>query len=68
MSVPGKGENGYILLDVLVAIFVAAIGFGAVFSAIITAVDYSVKRDSLLAESINQRNIDADAFETIISY
>ena len=68
MSAPGNNENGYILLDLLVALFVASIGFGAIFGAIKTAVDYSVKRDIRLMESLALRNRETDEFETIISY
>ena len=68
ISAHGKGDNGYILLDIMVALFVAAIGFTVIFGAIRTAVDYSVKRDALLMESIALRNKEADEFETIIFY
>lgn len=68
ISAPGKDDSGYILLDVLVALFVAAIGFGVIFSAFSTAVEYTVKRESQLTDSRVERNNEANDFETIISY
>jgi len=68
MSVHGKGDDGYILLDVLVSIFLIIIGFGAVFAALRTAVDHSVESNSELMEAISLRNDRAENFETILSY
>ncbi len=64
----GKGENGYILLDILIGLFVASIGFTAIFGAIKTSIDYTVKRENKLSESIILRNEKADEFEKVISY
>ncbi|MDA3810811.1 MAG: hypothetical protein PF518_10865 [Spirochaetaceae bacterium] len=68
MSVHGKGNDGYILLDVLIALFLILIGFGAVFSTLKTAVDYSVKNEKNLTESITLRNDKAEKFEPKIYF
>lgn len=63
MSVPGKTEDGYILLDVLVALMVAAIGFGAIFGALRTAAHHSVRFEEKVLETIESRNERADERE-----
>ncbi len=68
ISAPGNKENGYVLLDVMVALFVALIGFTAVFGAIKSSIDYSVKRENILSDSILLRNEKADNFELILTY
>jgi Tfp pilus assembly protein PilV len=68
ISAHGKGEEGYILLDVMVALFVAMIGFGALFGAIKTSIDFTVKSEKQKKESIIERNEKANSFDAVLSY
>ena len=68
ISVPGKGDKGYILIDILVALLVASIGFTSLFSAIHTAVRFSVKQETQLIESIEIRNVKDSEFESQIIF
>lgn len=60
MSVPGKNDDGYVLLDVLVALMVAAIGFGSIFGALRTAADFSVRYEKSVLSGLEDRNGRAD--------
>lgn len=62
-SVPGRENDGYILLDILVALLVAMIGFGSLFGALKTAVDHTVKNRSVFLTALEERNRRAYEFE-----
>lgn len=66
-SVPGSKDGGYILLDILVGLLVAMIGFGSLFGALKTAVDHSIKSDGVFYSSLEERNLRAYDFEQNIS-
>ncbi len=68
MSPHGNRDDGYILLDILIALLIVSIGFGAVFGALTTAINYTVKRDLLFTKSSAIRNEETDAFETQIEF
>lgn len=65
MSVHGKGDDGYILMDVLVALFLILFGFGALFASLTTAVNSNVKTEENLKQSIETRNERTADFESI---
>jgi len=62
MSVPGKDEGGYAFLDVLVALLIIMIGFGALFGALRTAGEHSVRFEKSLLSGLDERNGKADDF------
>lgn len=62
MSARGTSEGGYILLDVLVALMVAAVGFGSVFSALKTAANWSVRYEQSVIAGLEERNGQVDDF------
>ncbi len=66
-SVPGSKEGGYILLDILVGLLVAMIGFGSIFGALKTAVDHTVKSSSVFFVVLEGRNRRAYEFNKNIS-
>lgn len=55
-SAPGKIESGYILIDVLLALIIISIGFTAVFGAMRTAADFSVRSEEKILNGIKDRN------------
>lgn len=67
-SAPGKDESGYILLDVLIALLVASIGFASVFGAVSTAAGGITKLETNLMEAIEIRNLEDREFERKITF
>lgn len=65
MSVHGKGEEGYILLDVMIALFLIFISLGAILSALQGSVVNLVKCEDKLMTAISLRNRESDDFEQI---
>ena len=62
-SVPGKTENGYILLDILVLLLVVSIGFGSIFGALRTVINSVVKQEQNFMTEIGKRNEQAVEFQ-----
>lgn len=67
-SVPGKSRDGYILLDVLVALVVVSIGFGSVFVALTSSIRLVRRQEETLKESIEHRNQREYDFEQQICF
>lgn len=63
ISVPGSSQDGYILIDILIGLLVAMIGFGSVFGALITAVNHTVKSESAFLLALDERNLRSHDFE-----
>ncbi len=52
----GKADQGYILLDVLVGLFIILLGFGVFLGGLSLAGRTSLRRDQRLNAIIEQRN------------
>jgi hypothetical protein len=51
-----KGDRGYVLLDVLVALFIILLGFGVFLGGLSLAGRTTVRRDERVNRIIEQRN------------
>jgi len=68
MSVRGKVDEGSIVIDVLVSIFLVMMSFGVVFSSIRLAVNAVGKTEKNAEELLNLKNERAENFEIILSF
>ncbi|MBN2658739.1 MAG: hypothetical protein JXR86_16910 [Spirochaetales bacterium] len=62
MSTPGKADEGYALLDVLIALLIIVLGFGSLFGALRTAGDLSIRYEKAVITGLDERNRRADDF------
>jgi len=68
MSVRGKVDEGSIVIDVLVSIFLVMMSFGVVFSSIRLAVNAVGKTEKNAEELLNLKNERAENFGIILSF
>lgn len=56
MSAPGKREEGFILLDVLIALLLLTVGFGSIFMALNNASKASLRFEETVLLHVERRN------------
>jgi hypothetical protein len=68
MLVRGKGNEGSILLEAMIALFLLMSGFSIIFCSLKTSLDFIVKSDDFINESVLERNEKVSTFHVVLSY